>query len=409
MVAQDTKLIMKIVFVLTQSLDSPSGIGRYGPLARVLAQRGHAVEVIALHYAWHELAQKSFVDSGVRVKYVGQMHVRKEGPRKLYYGPMRLMLVSLAATFRLTRALRQSEADIIQLCKPQPYNVLAARLGGRGRPVYCDCDDYEAETNRFGSKWQRQIVRCFEDGIVRDAAGMTVNTQFTRQRYIDLGFPEERIIYVPNGVERKRFDTQLGRSQLEPQLSKISNFDPDAPLILYVGTLGLLSHPVDLLLQAFKQIANRMPDVQLMLVGGGEDFDILVEQSRELGIDSRTFFMGRQPPEDIPAFLSLATVSVDPVHDDLIAKARSPLKALESMAMGVPVVTGDVGDRRQILQDGAAGVLVTPGDSQALADGISSVLADPQGRQSMVEQALSNRERWYWDNLAADFLRVYGF
>jgi len=77
--------------------------------------------------------------------------------------------------------------------------------------------------------------------------------------------------------------------------------------------------------------------------------------------------------------------------------------------MGVPVVTGDVGDRRQILQDGAAGVLVTPGDSQALADGISSVLADPQGRQRMVEQALSNRERWYWDNLAADFLRVYGF
>lgn len=400
---------MKILFVMTQSLDSPSGLGRYGPLAREIAKRGHDVELVALHYAWHKLAQKHFVDSGVRVNYVGQMHVRKEGPRKLYYGPVRLMLVSLASTFRLARAVLRSEADIIQLCKPQPFNVLAARLGGRGRPVYCDCDDFEAETNRFAGKWQRQIVRYFEDGIVRDAAGMTVNTHFTRQRYIDLGYPEERIIYVPNGVERERFDIKPQRSHLEHQLSGLGNFDWDAPLILYVGTLGLLSHPVDLLLEAFQQISRKMPHVQLMLVGGGEDFDILVEQSRELGIEAKTFFMGRQPPEDIPAFLSLATVSVDPVHDDLIARARSPLKALESVAMGVPVVTGDVGDRRQILEDGAAGVLVKPGDSQALADGIELVLKDPQSRRRMVDEASSIRERWYWDNLAADFLRVYGF
>jgi glycosyltransferase involved in cell wall biosynthesis len=407
-IATKISVPMKILFVLTQSLDSPSGLGRYGPLAREIARRGYDVELIALHYAWHQLAQKSFIDSDVRVNYVGQMHVRKEGPRKLYYGPVRLMLVSLASTFRLTRALLRSEADIIQLCKPQPYNVLAARLGGRGRPIYCDCDDYEAETNRFAGKWQRQIVRYFEDGIVRDAAGLTVNTHFTRQRYIDLGYPEQKIVYVPNGVERERFDIQPQRSHLEQQLSGLDNFDSDAPLILYVGTLGLLSHPVDLLLEAFQQIAKKMPRVQLMLIGGGEDFDILVEQSRELGIDTKTFFMGRQPPEDIPAYLSLATVSVDPVHDDLIARARSPLKALESMAMGVPVVTGDVGDRRQILEDGAAGVLVKPGDSQALADGIELVLKDPQGRQRMVDEASSNRERWYWDNLAADFLRVYG-
>ena len=42
---------MKIAFMLTQSLDSPSGLGRYGPLARELARMGHAVEVFALHYA----------------------------------------------------------------------------------------------------------------------------------------------------------------------------------------------------------------------------------------------------------------------------------------------------------------------------------------------------------------------
>ena len=45
---------MKIAFVLTQSLDSPSGIGRYGPIARVLARGGYDIELIALHYAWRQ-------------------------------------------------------------------------------------------------------------------------------------------------------------------------------------------------------------------------------------------------------------------------------------------------------------------------------------------------------------------
>src|SRR5690606_10344048 len=152
---------MKIAFVLTQSLDSPSGLGRYAPLAQELVRLGHQVTVLALHYAWEQLSPKRFVEQGVQVVYAGQMHVRKEGPRKSYYGPGRLLLVSLAAAARLARVLAQADAAVIHVCKPQPFSVLAARLARRGRPVYYDCDDYEAETNRFGGRWQKRIVQYF--------------------------------------------------------------------------------------------------------------------------------------------------------------------------------------------------------------------------------------------------------
>ena len=392
----------RIVFVLTQSLDSPSGLGRYGPLARELAQQGHEIELLALHPDWTSLSSPKYNDNGVTVHYVSQMHVRKTGSHKSYFSPTRLLMVSFLATWRLAQGLRQSSADIIQLGKAQPFNVLAARLAGRGRAVFCDCDDYEAETNRFSSQWQKSLVRACEDSIVKFVKGITVNTQFTQERYANLGFPSERIVYVPNGVERSRFAT------IPPlDLRKQWGIPEQVPLIMYVGTLGRASHPVDLLLQAFSLINQREPDAHLMLVGGGEDFDLLQGMAKELGLGNQVVFCGRVPPDTIPAYLAEATVTVDPVYDDLTARARSPLKLLESLALGVPVVTGDVGDRRTLLGGGASGCLVAPGDSQALAEGILTIVQNPHYWQQLHTAALKQCEHWYWDQLVHTFVQVY--
>ena len=126
-------------------------------------------------------------------------------------------------------------------------------------------------------------------------------------------------------------------------------------------------------------------------------------------------------PEAVPYYLAMADVSADPVHDDLTARARSPLKVFESFAVGTPVVTGDVGDRRDILGaplqspptlggkrcDGEAGVLVEAGDAQALAEGILAILKDSDLAHAAREAALRLRERYYWDVLVREFVRVY--
>lgn len=394
---------MKIAFVLTQSLDSPSGLGRYGPLARELSRMGHSVELFALHPAWDTLAQKQFYEAGVHVHYVAQMHVRKSGSHKQYFSPAQLLRVSLQATLKLAQALRHSQAQIIQLGKAQPFNVLAARLGSRQRPIFCDCDDYEAETNQFSGQWQKSIVRYFEDSIIGLARGLTVNTRFAQARYAALGFPAERIIYVPNGVERSRFGQVGDAAALRQQWHLTSHEE----LVLYVGTLGRKSHPVDLLLEAFQILSQSRPQTRLMLVGGGEDFVTLQEAAHTLGIGEKVIFCGRVPPETIPTYLSLATVTVDPVYDDLVARARSPLKLFESLAMGIPIVTADVGDRRTLLADGLVGHLVAPGNPQALAEGLLTILTNPLLHQQMTVNALRQREHWYWDRLVQEFVQVY--
>ena len=75
--------------------------------------------------------------------------------------------------------------------------------------------------------------------------------------------------------------------------------------------------------------------------------------------------------------------------------------------MGVPVVTADVGDRRYMLGEGEPGVLVSPDDSEALAQGLLAVLQDGATRARMAESALLQSERWYWDHLIENFVEVY--
>jgi glycosyltransferase involved in cell wall biosynthesis len=405
---------MKITFLLTQSLEDPSGLGRYFPLAKELARLGNEVNILALHPNLDSLSQRRLQVSGVKVHYVGQMHVRKVGSQKAYFNTLGLATVALASSLRMGFRTLLTEADVIHLGKPQPINGVAA-LGARflrGKRLYLDCDDYEAESNRFSGRWQKAAVALFEDNLPRFASGMTVNTRFTQERNVALGFPAERIVYVPNGVDRERFaDVDPGKVQALRRELGLTN----KKVIVYVGSMSLVNHPVDLLLEAFAIVRRRCSDAALILVGGGQDYGFLRRCADELGLGEATIFVGGAKPEAVPYYLAVADVSTDPVRDDLTARARSPLKVFESMAVGTPAVTGDVGDRRDILGDdepfdlaqGRAGVLVEAGDAQALAEGIMSVLEDSDLAHAMEETALRLREKYYWDVLVRDFIEVY--
>ena len=397
---------MRITFLLTQSLESPSGLGRYWPLSKELVRLGHKVVILALHHDFRTVDRRRFIREGVEVHYVGQMHVRKVGSSKFYFGPTRLVWVATLATWRLMRAALRTPTDVYHLGKPHPMNGLAVLLPRlvRSKPVYLDCDDYEAASNRFGQNWQKPVVAFFENRLPAIAVGITVNTRFTLERLKGLGYPAERIIYVPNGVDRYRFSniSDAAVETLRRQLGLV-----DRKVVLYVGSLSLASHAVDLLLKAFAIVRHAEPRATLLLVGGGEDYEALQVHAEALGLSEGVHFVGRVSPGKVPLYYLLADVSVDPVRDDPTGRARSPLKVMESLAVGTPVVTSDVGDRREYLGSERAGKLVAPGDANALASGILHVLQNPDIALEMQRAAQSLRHQYYWDVLVHDFARVY--
>jgi glycosyltransferase involved in cell wall biosynthesis len=384
----------------------PSALGRWLPLARELARRGHEVHFVTLHHDFRPGQEKPRPEEGVWLHTVAQMHVRGWGDERRPLSGLALLRTALAGTVALWRRAREVRADVYHICKPQPMNGLAGYLVAQERrcPWYLDCDDYEAQANRFTGRWQRAVVRLFEDALPRQADAVTVNTRFLAARVQRFGVAPERVVYVPNGVERSRFaglDPGVG-SRLRARLGLEGK-----PTVLYLGTLSLASHPLFLLLEAFALLVRHMPEARLVWLGGGEGRSRIERRVAEMGLGERVLFLGAVPPDQVPHHLLLADVTVDPVYDDDIARARSPLKLFESMACGIPVVTGDVGDRREILADGAAGLLVRPADAGALAEGMALLLQDPVCRRQMADAARERVQAYMWDRLAEDFLRVY--
>ncbi|MFN8502282.1 glycosyltransferase family 4 protein [Kouleothrix sp.] len=398
---------MRLLFLSTSSLEDPSPRGRWLPLARELAALGHQPELVMLHPTYGRLpaGQRRQERGGVVVYYAGQMHVYGPVTQRRYYGSAALLRVTLLATWRLLLAALRAHPDAIHVCKPQPMNGMAGMLAARrlGVPLYVDCDDYEAGGNRFGSPWQRALVRYWEDMLPRRAAAVTVNTRFLQSRCAELGVAPERIVYVPNGIAAARIGTPPPRqvAGLRAALGL-----GDAPVAVYAGTLSETSHNLGLLLDAFALVHAQLPGAKLLLVGTGPDHNALAARAHDLGLEGHALFVGHADYAMVPAYFALARCSADPVADDAVARGRSPLKIVESLAAGVPVVTGDVGDRAEML-GARGGTIVAPGSARALADGMLAYLRGAAADSNAAGFAREQAAHFRWGRLAREWLEAY--
>ena len=75
----------EILLLLTQDLKSPSGLGRYFPIAKYLVKAGFSVTIAALHPNYKSLTENQFIQDGVKVHYVSQMHVFKDENQTSYF------------------------------------------------------------------------------------------------------------------------------------------------------------------------------------------------------------------------------------------------------------------------------------------------------------------------------------
>ena len=211
-----------------------------------------------------------------------------------------------------------------------------------------------------------------------------------------LGVPPVRITYLPHGVDCARF--KVDERRVVALRSKLGL--EDRKVVIFVGSLSLISHAVDTLLLAFKRVLEDVPNSVLLLIGGGEDFERLQRQAKDLGVDKDVRFYGKIKSALVPLYFRIADVSVDPVYDNEAGRASLSLKMFESWAAGVPLVTVDVGDRRRVVGMPPSALIVEPDNSEALAKGVLQVLKDPSLAASLRARAYQRVEDFYWDQLA---------
>lgn len=396
----------RIHFLLTQDLESPSGLGRYWPMANELSKLGHIVSISALHGNFNRLLAKKSMKENVKIEYVSQMHVVKKESGKKYLPFPLFIYVVIKATFLLTLAALKSDADILVVGKPQPMNGIAGVIATyiKKTRLIVDCDDYESGVNRFKNGWQKKIVEYFEKYLPRIADVVTTNTFFTRDRLIKEGIPVEKIVYISNGIDPNRF--------LPVDSKAVKNLRnnlriPNGAVIGFVGTLGTTSHPLDLLVNGFAKVKSKIDNAFLLLVGGGEDVEVLKRLVLGKGIEDKVFFTGRVPSDQVSLYYSLMDISVDPIKNDNAALGRSPLKLFESWACGAPFITGDVGDRRLLCGEPPAALIVEPGSDEALANGIMYLLINRDEAQKLKRAGLEKISEYYWPTIIDQVKNIF--
>jgi glycosyltransferase involved in cell wall biosynthesis len=173
----------------------------------------------------------------------------------------------------------------------------------------------------------------------------------------------------------------------------------EAMLLAFVGRIVPIKR-VDLLLRAFARAVSGGANAHLALVGDGETRGEFQRLASSLGMASRVRFLGyRRDLLPIAAAANAAILSSD--------NEGTPVWLIESGAAGLPAIATDVGGTANVVT-AESGILVPPGDEEAMAAAIARLADDPAGRRAMGERARAHvLARYSVDRLIADIDRLY--
>ncbi len=220
---------------------------------------------------------------------------------------------------------------------------------------------------------------------VREVDRLIAVSQAQRATYERIGVPPGQLTTVPNGISARR--PGPGRRAAREALG----LRPDQPVVMTIGRLTVMKGQ-RYLVESVPHLADRFPDLAVLVLGQGHLQAQLEEQAAALGVQDCVRLLGHRT--DARMLLDAADVFVLPSRHE-----GMPLAAMEAMEAGLPVVATRVIGSEEVVADGESGLLVPPQDADALAEALATLLAHPElrarygaaGRRRYLKQFTSER------------------
>jgi glycosyltransferase involved in cell wall biosynthesis len=135
--------------------------------------------------------------------------------------------------------------------------------------------------------------------------------------------------------------------------------------------------------------------------------DALLAEAAAAGLADAVELVGWVPPAELPAVLARADVAIYPFDDNLVNRTKSPVKLLELMASGLPVVADAVGEPAAVVEDGVSGRVVTPGDPDSFATAVAALLVDARRLEMGAAARARVASAYRWSLLADELVAIY--
>ena len=257
------------------------------------------------------------------------------------------------------------------------------------------------KNNTAGSENEPDLRIAHESLLVQEADAIVAPAQRERDNLIRFYRALERkIVIIPCGVNLKLF-RPLDRTHSRRRLG----IPPERRVVLFVGRFAVLKG-VDALLKAAADLAQRISDLQLVLVGGdgpeSAGLQSLTRLAETLGLGDRVWFPGRVEQDRLPLYYSAADVLALPSHYESFG-----LVVLEALACGTPVAATRIGAVETIIRPGINGTLIDDPGPAGVARGIARFFEHSSGRILDPYAVRATVGHCGWERVAAVMVRAY--
>jgi glycosyltransferase involved in cell wall biosynthesis len=230
--------------------------------------------------------------------------------------------------------------------------------------------------------------------IMKRADLVLPTTKWFAEALVKKGISKSKLLPHPNGVDIESFfknrDGKAVREKYHLANSKI---------FIYLGTMDKARY-LGLLIKAFWKVKKETEDVKLLMVGEGSDRENRERLAEELGIKDDVIFTGQVAQSEVPNYIAAADVGVSPIPSSSFYKVSSPIKMLEYMAMGKPVVANDeIPEQEEIIRKSGGGILVKF-EYESFANGIIELLDNPDTAREMGKKG----QKWIMKNRTYEIL-----
>ena len=303
-----------------------------------------------------------------------------------YLSDSRVGLASVSGRYSLMRAVRMipmiRHADVVVVCKPVFDSVaVALAVRGKARLVF-DLDDDDVEM-------VRQDV--MGEGIGRRVAGMgkilMVSIIFRLSRLADATMVASRYLQDKYGGLVMPIPVDLGFLRRAEDSDEPLPLPTGRPLIVFIGVVRR-HKGISELVESFPSIKSAFPGA-VLLIAGSTSFGRYPKEvmARAAEVSADIVFLGHLEHPRVWRLMTHADVLVCPNPDTPAHRAQTPIKVMEYMAAGRPIMATPVGGARDVLEDGRLGTLSKSDSLEDIAESIIDVLRNPAAALEMARGA----------------------
>jgi glycosyltransferase involved in cell wall biosynthesis len=275
----------------------------------------------------------------------------------------------------LRSVLARLKPDLVHAGPVQSPAFMAALAGFR--PLVSMSWGSDLLRDADSSGWMRWTTRY----TLNRTTLLIGDCQAVRQKAISLGFPGERVTLFPWGVDLQQFSPARAddfRQHLGWQ---------DCFVLLSLRAWEPL-YGVEELLRAFCQAARKIPELRLIILGGGSQAAVLHQILTQNEMLDRVYFGGQVNQADLPVYYRACDLYLSASHSD-----GSSVSLMEALACAKPVLVSDIPGNKEWITEGVQGRLFPDGDVNALAKGIMSAFDQRQQSAGMAQAARSLAEQ----------------